>query len=182
MTNVLDDLGAGLKSLASRVIQDEIEVTLTITDLLVFKAIRELMKAWRQEQNFLSKNAELACISGLGVCAAWNTNNTNPIPSPEYVVMLGKSSGVIGVLREALGFAEDLDRSAFALAVVETKRIASGSDGYDANCHAYLDIFEGFAFLQVLVLFQELADRRVDVELVRVGVGVLALPKRIDMS
>jgi hypothetical protein len=182
VAEIPNDPRTRLEGLASFVVQDEIEVTLTMANLLVLDAERKLVKARRQEYNVLGEHAELTCIAVLGIRPAWDANDADPVSSPEQVVMFGKSSGIIGLSGEALSFTEDLERQTFTLAIVEPERIASSSDGHDPHGHAYLHIFKHLALLEMVVFLKEFANTGVDVKLVRVRVRILGLPKLIDMS
>lgn len=96
--------------------------------------------------------------------------------------MVGENGGIIGILSMALGFAENLEGRALALAVVESKSIASRSDGHYPDGYADLDIIENLALLEMIVLLQEFANSRIYVELVWVGVRALGLAEVVDVS
>jgi predicted nucleic-acid-binding Zn-ribbon protein len=108
MTEILYDLGPCLKCLARSVVQDEIKITLAISNLLILEAEGKLVKARCQEHNILCEHTELASIPILRVGPAGVAYDTNPISSAKEVVVFGESGGIVGVRRMTLGFAEYL--------------------------------------------------------------------------
>jgi hypothetical protein len=96
--------------------------------------------------------------------------------------MFGESSGIIGILRMTLSFAEYLQSRSLALAVVESKSIASRSNGHYTDGHTNFDIVEDLSLLEMIVLLQKFAHTRIDVELVWVRVRALGLAEVVDVS
>jgi hypothetical protein len=85
-----------------------------------------------------------------------------------------------GLASGILGLAHDLDLDTLGADIVEVQLVTGGTLGEDTASDANGNIGLLFALLETLIVLQELAEVGVDLELVRVGIGLLGLAQLVD--
>lgn len=179
--DVADHLGAGDEGLAGIVVHDQIEISLPVTLLLILETVvlvGELVQAGSEESDFLSKDTQLTLISVARSSTAGVTLDADNVTSAERLVLVGEGLAAGGFLR----LAHDLHSGALGADIVEAEVGARGTLVVDTATDADDLFLLVLASLEVTKVLDEVSDVIVDVELVGVGVGVVALAELLDGS
>lgn len=168
LAKVVDDLGAGLEDVADVVVHDQVQVTLTVTGLLVLETEMgsgQHAETRGKEGDILGEDGQLSVTTLLGLGATSNTTDTDNVSTAERIVDL------VEVTLGILGLGSDLDLDTVRVEVVEAE-LAHGAHVVETTGNRdnlLLDITS----LQAVVLFDECGHGDRDLELVGVRVGLL---------
>lgn len=179
VADVANNLGPGNENIARAVVHDQVEVTLAETLFLVLQTVvlgGNGVQARRQKDDLSRKNRKLTIGSVLGASPTGESNNTDNVTSPEVLVLLLKWHLASGVLT----LAHDLHLDTLSAKVVEVQLGARAALGVDTTGDANGGFGLLVALLETLVVLEELAQVIGNVELVRVGVGVLGFTELVD--
>jgi hypothetical protein len=181
LTDERNDLGTGDEDIARTVVHDKVEVTLTVTSLLVLETevLRGKHTKTRGEKNdLLSEDRELSrVVLLLGVGTTGESNNSDDV-STVKVLVLGKV-----ISNSLLGLSHDLDLDSLGAEVVETKLVSGGTVSVDTSSDTDLNLGLGFSLGEVGPLRDDIGDLVGDVELVGVRVdGALGLTELVDRA
>lgn len=133
------------------------------------------MQARSQEDDLPCEDRELSIGSVLRVASSGETGDTNDISSAQVLVLS------VEVTLSILGLANDLHLDTFRANVVENQLVTLGTLGIDSSRDAHLHIRLLFALGETLIILEVLSEVDGDLELVRVGVGVLGLSELVDL-
>lgn len=171
--HVGDDLGANGELVADKVVHDQVEVTLTESELHVLETVVGLgqhAKTGRQESDLLGEDGELATLGLAG-----NTGDTDNITTSQEVVDLR-----IVVALVVLQRSHDLDLDTLAVQIVESQLgtrgtlvVNTASDGDDLVVKALVDV-------KAVELFNEVGKTHVDMELVRIRLRTGVFTELVD--
>jgi hypothetical protein len=178
LANVADNLGTSAEDVAGAVVHNQIKVALAEALFLVLESVvlgGNGVQARSQENDLGSEDGKLTIVTVLRRSATGETDNTDDITTAEELVLLfeGLASGI-------LGLAHDLDLDTLGADIVEVQLVTGGTLGEDTTSDADGNIGLLFALLETLIVLQELAEVGVDLELVRVGIGLLGLAQLVD--
>jgi hypothetical protein len=134
------------------------------------------VKAGGEKNNLCCKDGQLTVWAVLGVTAARETDDTDNITSPKVFVLSIERNLAGGIL----SLANHLHLDALGADIVKDqfgagRALGKNSTG-DSDCSTRLL----FALLETLVVLEVLAEVIGDLELVRIGVGLLGLSKLVD--
>lgn len=179
VADVADNLGPGNENIARAVVHDQVEVTLAETLFLVLQTVmlgRNGVQARRQKDDLSRENRKLTIGSVLGASPTGESNNTDNVTSPKVLVLLLKRHIASGVLT----LAHDLHLNTLSANVVEVQLGARAALGVDTTGDANGGLGLLVALLETFVVLEELAQVIGNVELVRVGIGVLGFAELVD--
>jgi hypothetical protein len=128
--------------------------------------------------DLLGKERELTLVAVLRVCAAGVSLDADDVAAAEELVLVGERA----VAGRLLGLAHDLHADALGANIVEAQVGTRCTLVEDTGTNAQCSVLEVLARLEVAELGLELAQIVVDVELVRVGVGLVAQAQLLDGS
>lgn len=178
LANIADNLTASQEDVPAAVVHDQVEVTLTITGLLVLQSIvhvRQHAETRRQQDDFLRENGKFSLIVfGLGVGPSRETNDSDNVTTAEMLVLRHV------VTNSLLGLSHDLDLGSLRLDVIEAQLLARLAIRMNPSSDTDFDVLLGLALLQGSVLFNDVRNPVDDVELVRVRVGRLGLTEFVN--
>jgi hypothetical protein len=133
-------------------------------------------QARSEEDDLGSEDGKLSIVTVLGRGATGETDDTDDITTAEKLVLLLER-----LASSILGLAHDLDLDTLGADIVEVQLVAGGTLGEDTTSDANGNVGLLLALLEALVVLEELAEVGVDLELVRVGIGLLGLAQLVDL-
>lgn len=163
VAQVRDHLGARDELVTDVGVHDQIEVALAVAQLLVLEAVMGLGQHAQTGREKLDGLGEDGQLTALGL--AGHTADTDDVTTAQQVVDRSV------VLFRVLGRGHDLDLGALAVQVIETQLSTRGTLVMDTAGDGDDLLVQALTGLEVAVLVDELRDRQIDLELVRVGVG-----------
>jgi hypothetical protein len=179
LADVANNTGTGAKNLAGLLVHDKVKVTLTETlfDILEAVVLRGNCVQTRGQKNDLrSEDGKLAIITVLRISLADKSSHAHNVTSAEKLMLF-----LEGLASRVLGLAHHLDLDTFCANIIENQLGTSGTLSVDAATNANNDISLLFTLLETLVILQDVAQVGIDLEFVRVGVGLLGLAQRVDL-
>jgi hypothetical protein len=81
-----DDLSSPNEGGSSRIVHDQVQISLSISLLLVLEAEvcgRQLMEAGGEKDDFAGEDTQFTGAAALGLCPAWEANDPYPLERPE---------------------------------------------------------------------------------------------------
>lgn len=181
VADVGDHLGAGDEGATSVVVHDQVEELAAVALLLVLEAVvlvGELVQAGGEEGDFLGEERELARVAGARVGAARVALDADDVSTAQQLVLLGKGL----VAGRLLRLAHDLHAHTLGADIVEAQVGSRRTLVVDAGSNVQSLLLLVLARLEVAELLLKFAQVVVDVELVRVGVGLVVLAELLDGS
>ena len=178
-TNVANNLRPRNEDITRFVVHDQIKVALTETLLLILQTVvfgRNGVQARRQQHNLCREDGELTIGAVLGATPTGVTDNPDNITSPERLVLVLKGN----TARAVLALAHDLHLHTLRADIVKVQLGTGATLGVNSTSNANGNIGLRLALLETLVILEELAQVIGDLELVRVGVGLLGLTELVD--
>lgn len=164
-TDVVDGLGSGDEGVSNVAIDQQIEVALTESSLLIFESVvilGEIVEARREQHDLKWKNAQLSLLGG-----TWKTSHADDVTTTKDSVRGGEGS-VVSFIHALVG--QDLDLGTFSSEVVEHQVRSRLSLAVDSSSQRDDLIRDAVSGLDVFPSRDELGDGDRRLELVWVDV------------